>query len=60
LKESKFDRRLLVLLFKTHFLIEDYYILMMTDILMVSANVFDMKNIGVVTPTLQEWSESKA
>jgi hypothetical protein len=33
---------------------------MMTDILMVSANVFDMKNIGVVTPTLQEWSESKA
>ncbi|KAL5072522.1 hypothetical protein RYX36_011506 [Vicia faba] len=24
------------------------------------ANVFDMKNIGVATPTLQEWSESKA
>ncbi|XP_045830124.1 probable inactive nicotinamidase At3g16190 [Trifolium pratense] len=24
------------------------------------ANVFDMKNIGVSTPTLQEWSESKA
>ncbi|WJX42803.1 hypothetical protein P8452_29992 [Trifolium repens] len=23
------------------------------------ANVFDMKNIGVATPTLQEWSESK-
>ncbi|CAI8601262.1 unnamed protein product [Vicia faba] len=24
------------------------------------ANVIDMKNIGVATPTLQEWSESKA
>lgn len=24
------------------------------------ANVLDMKNIGVATPTLQEWSESKA
>ncbi|KAG5000773.1 hypothetical protein AAZX31_08G201100 [Glycine max] len=24
------------------------------------ANMFDMKNIGVATPTLQEWSESKA
>ncbi|XP_057426805.1 probable inactive nicotinamidase At3g16190 [Lotus japonicus] len=24
------------------------------------ANVFDMKNVGVETPTLQEWSESKA
>ncbi|KAI5405614.1 probable inactive nicotinamidase At3g16190 [Lathyrus oleraceus] len=24
------------------------------------ANVYDMKNIGVATPTLQEWSESKA
>ncbi|KAK7294214.1 hypothetical protein RJT34_17101 [Clitoria ternatea] len=24
------------------------------------ANVFDMKNIGVATPTLQEWSELKA
>ncbi|TKY64469.1 inactive nicotinamidase [Spatholobus suberectus] len=24
------------------------------------ANVFDMKNIGVATPTLQEWSEPKA
>ncbi|KAI4329232.1 hypothetical protein L6164_021519 [Bauhinia variegata] len=24
-----------------------------------AANLFDMKNIGVATPTLQEWSESK-
>jgi len=27
---------------------------------MVSANLFDMKNIGVATQTLQEWSEAKA
>jgi len=27
---------------------------------MVSANLFDMKNIGVATPTLQEWSKAKA
>jgi len=36
------------------------YSLMMTDIWVVSANVLDMKNIGVATPTLQEWSKSKA
>lgn len=33
---------------------------MKANIWVVSANVFDMKNVGVETPTLQEWSESKA
>jgi len=32
----------------------------MTNVYVVSANLFDMKNIGVATLTLEEWSEPKA
>lgn len=41
-------------------MIKVYYMVMMTNIWVISANMSDMKNIGVATPTLQEWSESKA
>lgn len=56
------SKQVIFFFFKNNFMIKVYYeILMMTNIwVVVSANVFDMKNIGVSTPTLQEWSESKA